>query len=48
MEQVARFGTKESAYEWAQCEAMRDETTRELEGHGFEAWMLIGQVWLRS
>ena len=37
MEQVARYGTKESAYEWAQFETVRDETKRELEGHGFEA-----------
>jgi hypothetical protein len=44
MEQVARFGTKESAYEWAQCETMRDETVRELEDHGFEASWKMEQV----
>ena len=37
MEQVARYGTKESAYEWAQFETVRDETKRELERYGFEA-----------
>ena len=36
-EQLARFGNGESAYEWAQCETMRDETEAELEGFGFEA-----------
>ena len=41
MEQVARYGTKESAYEWAQFETVRDETKRELEGHSFKAsWNL--------
>ena len=36
-EQLARTGSGESAYEWAQCETMRDETETDLEGFGFEA-----------
>ena len=36
-DQLARTGSGESAYEWAQCETMRDETETDLEGFGFEA-----------
>jgi hypothetical protein len=35
--QEARFGNKDSAYEWAQCKQMCDEAERELKGYGFAA-----------